>query len=92
MDFVTGLPRSPRGNNAIWVVLDRLTKTTHFLAFRIGLSLDGLARLYIQEVVRLHGVPIKIVSYRDFRLTAQFWISFQKAMGSKLAYSTTFYP
>ena len=92
MDFVTGLPRSPRGNNAIWVVVDRLTKTTHFLAFRTGLSLDGLARLYVQEVVRLHGVPTTIVSDRDSKLASHFWISFQKALGSRLDYSTAFHP
>ena len=92
MDFVTGLPRSPRGNNVIWVVVDRLTKTTHFLAFQTSLSLDGLARLYVQEIVRLHGVPPTIVSDRDSRLTSHFWISFQKALGSKLAYSTAFHP
>ena len=62
MDFVVGLPRNPRGNNAIWVVVDRLTKSAHFIAFRVGQSTEALAEKYIQKIVRLHGVPISIVS------------------------------
>ena len=53
MDFVTGLPRTPKGHDAIWVVVDRLTKSAHFLAFKLGLALEGLARLYISEVIWL---------------------------------------
>ena len=92
MDFVTGLPRTSRGNNAIWVVVDKLTKSAHFLAFRTGLSLDGLAKLYVKEIVKLHGTPAHIISDRDSRLTSRFWKSFSKAMGSKLRFSTAFHP
>ena len=92
MDFVTGLPKSPRGNTAIWVVVDKLTKTAHFIPYKSGMTLEGMARLYVQEIMRLHGVPRKIISDRDSRLTSHFWQSFQKALGSELGYSTAFHP
>ncbi|XP_038975659.1 uncharacterized protein LOC120106585 [Phoenix dactylifera] len=65
MDFVTGLPRTVKRNDAVWVIVDRLTKSAHFLPFRVGTSLDRLAQIYIDEIVRLHGVPVSIVSDRD---------------------------
>jgi len=65
MDFVTALPRSLKGNNAVWVIVDRLTKSEHFIPFILGQSTELLAEKYIQEVVRLHGVPVRIVSDRD---------------------------
>ena len=92
MDFVTHLPRTSRKHDAIWVIVDRLTKSAHFLAVRMTFTLEGLCRLYIREIVRLHGVPVSIVSDRDPRFTAQFWKSFQKAMGTQLSMSTAFHP
>jgi hypothetical protein len=62
MDFVTSFPRTPSGNDSIWVIVDRLTKSAHFLAIKVGLSLERLAKLYVDEIVRLHGVPVTIVS------------------------------
>ena len=62
MDFVTGLPRSPRGYDAIWVIVDRLTKTAHFLPYKISDTLTSLSHLYIKEIIRLHGIPVSIVS------------------------------
>ena len=58
MDFVTALPRSPNGNNAVWVIIDRLTKPAHFLPFRVNQSTKVLADKYIKEIVHLHGVPV----------------------------------
>ena len=72
--------------------MDRLTKSTHFLAVRMTFTLEEFCRLYIREIVRLHGVPVSIVSNRDPRFTAQFWKSFQKAMGTQLSMSTAFHP
>ena len=69
-----------------------LTKLTHFLAVRMTFTLERFCRLYIQEIVRLHGVPVSIVSDRDPRFTAHFWKSFQKAMGTRLTMSTAFHP
>ena len=92
MDFVTHLPRTSRKHDAIWVRVDRLTKSAHFLAVRMTFTLEEFCRLYIQEIVRLHGVPVSIVSDRDPRFTAQFWKRFQKAMGTQLSKSTAFHP
>ena len=73
MDFVVGLPLTRRKHDSIWVVVDRLTKSTHFLPMRINYSLDKLAELYMKEIVRLNGIPISIISDRDPRLTSRFW-------------------
>ena len=92
MDFVTHLPWTSRKHDAIWVIVDRLTKSAHFLAVRMTFTLEEFYRLYIREIVRLHGVSVSIVSDRDPRFTAQFWKSFQKAMGTQLSMSTAFHP
>ena len=70
MDFVVGLPRAQGGYDAIWVIVDRLTKSAHFLASRNNYSLNRLAELYVDEIVKLHGVPVSIVSDRDPRFTS----------------------
>ena len=92
MDFVTGLSRNRRQNDAIWVMVDRLTKSTHFLPVSNDDPLDKLAQLYVEEIVRLHGVLISIVLDRDPRFTSRFWSSLQDAMGTRLHFSTTFLP
>ena len=92
MDFVTRLPRTRRQHDAIWVIVDRLMKSAHFLPVRNDDPLDKLAQLYVEEIVILHGVPISIVSDRDPRFTSRFWSSLQDAMGTRLHFSTTFHP
>ena len=92
MDFVMGLPRTLKGYNAVWVIVDRLTKSAHFLPIRWGISLEQLAERYMNEIVHLHGVPVSIVSDRDLRFTSRFWGSLQKALGTKLHMSTAFHP
>ena len=92
MDFVSHLPQTPQGHDAVWVIVDWLTKSTHFLAVRMTFTLERFCRLYIREIVRLHGVPVSIVSDRDSRFMAHFWKSFQKAMGIRLTMSTAFHP
>ncbi|CAN6477452.1 unnamed protein product [Victoria cruziana] len=92
MDFVMGLPRTRRQHDAIWVVVDRLSKSAYFLAIRANMSLEGLADLYIREIVRLHGVPRAIVSDRDPRFTSRFWKAFQNALGTKLKINLAFHP
>ena len=92
MDFVTHFPWTPQRHDAVWVIVDRLTKSAHFLAVRMTFTLERFCRLYIREIVRLHGVPVSIVSDRDPRFTTHFWKSFQKAMGTRLTMSTAFHP
>ena len=75
MDFVVGLPLTRRKHDSIWVVVDRLIKSAHFLLVRTDYSLNKLAKLYIKEIVRLHGIPISIISDRDPRFTSRFWVS-----------------
>ena len=70
MDFVVGLPRAPGGYDAIWVIVDRLTKSAHFPVIRSNFSLNRLAELYVDEIVKLHGVLVSIVSDRDPRFTS----------------------
>ena len=92
MDFLTHLPRTPRRHDAVWAIVYRLTKSAHFLTVRMTVTLEEFFRLYIREIVQLHGVPVSIVSDRDPRFTTHFWKSFQKAMGTRLTISTTFQP
>ena len=81
MDFVTHLPRTLQRHDAVRVIVDCLMKLAHFLAVRMTFTLERFYRLYIREIVRLHGVPVSIVSDRDPRFTAHFWKSFEKAHG-----------
>ncbi|TYI09236.1 hypothetical protein ES332_A09G057300v1 [Gossypium tomentosum] len=92
MDFVSGLPLSPRKKDAIWVVVDRLTKSAHFISAQSDYLLGRLAELYIFDIVRLHGVPLSIVSDKDPRFSSRFWKKLQDALGTKLHFSTTFHP
>ena len=92
MDFITGFPRTKRGNNAIFVVIDRLSKVAHFLPIRESITASQLADLYISRIVSLHGVPLEINSDRGSHFTSRFWESFQNAMGTRLSFSTAFHP
>ncbi|KAF5765311.1 putative nucleotidyltransferase, Ribonuclease H [Helianthus annuus] len=92
MDFVTGLPRSQRGNDTIWVVVDRLTKSAHFLAIKEKDKFSTLADIYMKEVVSRHGVPISIISDRDARFTSELWQAMHKSFGSRLDMSTAYHP
>ncbi|GJS11879.1 putative reverse transcriptase domain-containing protein [Tanacetum coccineum] len=92
MDFITKLPRSKSGHDTIWVVVDRLTKSAYFLATREDYSMEKLARLYIDDIVARHGVPLSIISDRDGRFTSRFWQTLQKALGTRLDMITTYHP
>ncbi len=82
MDFVIGLPLTHKKHDAVWKIVDRLTKSTHFLAVRTYYSLEKLAKLYISEIVRLHRVLISIISDRNSRFTSKFWRKLQEALGT----------
>ena len=92
MDFVTGLPRTPGNFDSIWVIVDRLTKPTHFIPINIRYPLEKLTQLYIKEVVRLHGIPASIVSDRDPRFTSGFWKSLHRTLGTRLHLSSAYHP
>lgn len=92
MDFVTGLPNTVKGFHAIWVIMDRLKKSAHFIPIDISYSLQKLADLYISVIVKLHGVSSSIVSDRDMRFTSDFWKSLYEALCSNLKLSSTYHP
>ncbi|GJT76191.1 putative reverse transcriptase domain-containing protein [Tanacetum coccineum] len=92
MDFITKLPKSSQGFDTIWVIVDRLTKSAHFLPIRENDPLDKLARLYLNRIVARHGIPVSIICDRDGRFTSNFWRSFQKALGTEISMSTAYHP
>jgi ribonuclease HI len=92
MDFINGLPRTPRGNDSIWVIVDRLTKVAHFIPVRTSYGGDKLARLYVNNILKLHGIPKRIVSDRGAQFTSKFWKSLHKALGTKLDFSSAYHP
>jgi transposase InsO family protein len=92
MDFVTGLPRTVGQKYAIWMIIDKLTKSAHFISINEIDPLERLSKIYVEEIVRLHGVPTSIVSDRDPRFTSKFWERMQKQFGNTLRFSTTAHP
>ena len=92
MDFVSGLPRTRSRNDSIWVIVDRLTKSAHFLPVKKTSDLNLLARLYQEEIVRFHEALCSIVSDRDSQFASRFWTSLQEALGTKISISTTYHP
>ena len=92
MDFMTHLPWTSWKHDVVWVIVDWLTKSAHFLVVRMAFTLEEFCKLYIREIVWLHGVPISIVLDWDPRFTARFWKSFQRTMGTQLRMSTGFHP
>ena len=74
------------------MIVDRLTKSAYFLPVNVEDSLEKLVKLHVDEIVRLHGVPVSIVSDRDPRFTSRFWPSLKTALGTRLNFSTAFHP
>nr|GEZ29601.1 putative reverse transcriptase domain-containing protein [Tanacetum cinerariifolium] len=91
MDFVTNLPKSSKGYNNIWVIVDRLTKSAIFTPIRETSPMDKLARIYLNKVITRHGIPVLIISDRDPRFTSNFWRSLQNAFGTRLDMSFAYH-
>ena len=92
MDFIVGLPKTPRGNDSIWVIVDRLTKTAHFIPVKTTQRVHKYAEQYLQRIVSLHGVPKLIVSDRGPQFIARFWEQLQNALGTTLIHSSAYHP
>ncbi|GJZ93170.1 putative reverse transcriptase domain-containing protein [Tanacetum coccineum] len=92
MNFVTKLPKTATGQDTIWVIVDHLTKSAHFLPMREDNTLEKLTRQYLKEVVLKHGVPVSIISDRDGKFTSYFWKSLNKALGTRLDMSIAYHP
>ncbi|KAJ9547869.1 hypothetical protein OSB04_020412 [Centaurea solstitialis] len=92
MDLITKLPKTPRKFDAIWVIVDRLTKSALFLAISESSTAEQLAEIYVKEVVSRHGVPVSIISDRDVRFASRFWERFHSELGTRLLFSTAYHP
>ncbi|GKC49183.1 putative reverse transcriptase domain-containing protein, partial [Tanacetum coccineum] len=92
MDFVTRFLKTATGHDTIWVIVDRLTKSAHFLPMREDDTLEKLTRQYLKEVVLRNGVPVSIISDYDGKFTLHFWKSLHKALGTRLDMSTAYHP
>ncbi|KAJ9557677.1 hypothetical protein OSB04_012291 [Centaurea solstitialis] len=92
MDLVVKLPRTVKGHDSILVIVDRLTKSAHFLLIRESWSIERMAELYLSEIVKRHGVPLAIVSDRDTRFASRLWNGVQERMGTRLKMSTAYHP
>ena len=81
MDFVVGLRKTMGKYDSIWVIFDRLTKSAHFLPVKVTYNAEKLAKIYVSKIVRLHGVPLSIISDRGTQFTSMFWKTFACGIG-----------
>ena len=92
MDFIVGLPKTSKGFDPIWVILDRLTKSAHFLPVKSIYPTIQYAKIYLARIMSLHGVPKTIVSDRGTQFVSSFWKQLHASLGTKLLYSTAYHP
>jgi hypothetical protein len=92
MDFIIGLPTSIKQNDAIMVVVDKLSKYTHFIPIKSTCKVIDISSIFMKEIFRLHGIPKEIMSDRDPKFTSNFWTFFMIGLETKLLFSTTYHP
>ena len=92
MYFVVGLPKTLGKFDSIWVIVDRLSKSAHFIPVKVTYNAEKLAKIYVSEIVRLHGVPLSIISDRGTQFTSKFWKILHAKLGTRLDLSTAFHP
>ena len=92
MDFITGLPMTWRQHDSIMVLVDKLTKAAHFILVKSTDKTDDIAKIFMRDIFKLHGLPKEIVSDRDVKFTSNFWKGLFAYLGKKLKFSTTYHP
>jgi hypothetical protein len=92
MDFITGLPRTAKGHDSIWVIVDCLTKTAHFLLVGTRYTASQYAKVYFDHIVALHGVSLTIICDRGAVFMSHFWMQLQECLGTGLLRSLAYHP
>ena len=92
MDFVTGIPKVTGGFDSIFVVVDKLTKVAHLIPVKTASTAPNIAHLFVKEIVRLHGIPARIISDRDAKFTSKFWQALFQSVGTQLNLSLAYHP
>jgi transposase InsO family protein len=92
MDFIVGLPNTSQKHDSIWVIMDRLTKTAYFIPVHTTFTAKKYAKIYLDHIICLHGVPKMIVSDHGAQFVARFWEHLQASLGTKLIRSSAYHP
>jgi len=92
MDFIVGLPRTTKGYNSIWVIVDRVTKSAHFIPMKVSYTARKYAEIYFDRIVTLHEVPLTIISNRGSVFVSHFWEQLQECLGTSLLRSSAYHP
>ena len=92
LDFITGLPKNQNQNDSIMVLVDKLSKATHFIPVKTTYKAANIAYIFLKQIFRLHGVPKVIISYRDPKFTGNFWKSLFKGLNTTINFTTSFHP
>ena len=92
MDFITEFPMTMRQHYSIMVVLEKLTKASHFILVKSMYKSDAIANIFMKEIFRLHGFPKDIFSDRDTKFTYNFWKGLFEDLGTKMKFSITYHP
>ena len=92
MDFVVGLPRTSKGYDSIWIIVDHLTKSAHFILVDTRYAARKYAQIYFDQITTLHGVPLTIISDRGSVFVSHFWDQLQQCLGTRLLRSSTYHP